>query len=163
MQLGRRSHLKVAYIFPPKTASTFQLAAMILPQLECGVHGAEADGMFFSYDNTICLRWRNSIEKCMAKAAPELRTLLITRDRCAVRRNLAGGTLEQCGKGGVTAKGTVEGATAGCVPQLFDALSNPSDQIITDSGCHRHMHGDDCHCDQGCRLEPEDPTQCIPR
>lgn len=27
---------------------------------------------------------------------------------------------------------------------------------------HGHMHGDHCHCDPGYRLDPEDPTQCIP-
>ena len=37
-------------------ASTFQLATMILPQLEGGYHGAEIVGMFFFDDNTFVLR-----------------------------------------------------------------------------------------------------------
>ena len=35
-------------------------------------------------------------------------------DACAVRRNLAEGTLEQCGSGDVKAKGLVDGVVAGC-------------------------------------------------
>ena len=39
---------------------------------------------------------------------------------------------EQCGKGEVVAKGTVEDVTADCFPQLYQALStNPPDQVIT--------------------------------
>ena len=41
----------------------------------------------------------------------------------AMRRNLAEGTLERCGKGDVTAKGTVAGVQAGCFPQLYAALA----------------------------------------
>ena len=53
-------------------------------------------------------------------------------DQCAVRRNLAEGTLEQCGKGDVTAKGTVAGVQAGCFPQLYAALAPAKpDQVIT--------------------------------
>ena len=49
--------------------------------------------------------------------------LLMICDQCAVRRNLAEGTLEQCGKGDVTAKGTVAGVQAGCFPQFYAALA----------------------------------------
>ena len=53
-------------------------------------------------------------------------------DQCAVRRNLAEGTFEQCGSGEVKAKGLVDGVQAGCFPQLYTALgSNPPDQVIT--------------------------------
>ena len=54
-------------------------------------------------------------------------------DQCAVRRNLAEGTFEQCGSGEVKAKGLVEeGVVAGCFPQLYQALAtNPPDQVIT--------------------------------
>lgn len=62
----------------------------------------------------------------LAKVARERGILLMMCDQCAVRRNLAEGTLEQCGKGEVTAKGTVEGVAAGCFPQLYQALGgNP--------------------------------------
>ena len=53
-------------------------------------------------------------------------------DQCAVRRNLAEGTYEQCGTGDVKAKGFVDGVVAGCFPQLYAALGgNPPDQVIT--------------------------------
>jgi sulfur relay (sulfurtransferase) complex TusBCD TusD component (DsrE family) len=68
----------------------------------------------------------------LAKVAKAPNILLMMCDQCAVRRNLADGTLEQCGRGEVAAKGTVEGVTAGCFPQLYDALgTNPPDQVIT--------------------------------
>ena len=58
--------------------------------------------------------------------------LLMVCDQCAVRRNLAEGTLEQCGSGDVKAKGLVDGVVAGCFPQLYQALgTNPPDQVIT--------------------------------
>ena len=53
-------------------------------------------------------------------------------DQCAVRRNLAEGTFEQCGTGEVKASGFVDGVVAGCFPQLYEALGgNPPDQVIT--------------------------------
>jgi sulfur relay (sulfurtransferase) complex TusBCD TusD component (DsrE family) len=53
-------------------------------------------------------------------------------DQCAVRRGLAEGADEQCGRGEVTAIGTVDGVVAGCFPQLYEALAaNPFDQVIT--------------------------------
>ena len=53
-------------------------------------------------------------------------------DQCAVRRDLADGTLEQCGKDEVQTKGTVDGVTTSCFPQLYQALSgNMPDQVIT--------------------------------
>ena len=124
--------MKVAYIFRSNMASTFQLATMILPQLEGGYHGTEVVGMFFFDDNTFVLRSGDPVGERLSKVARERGILLMLCDQCAVRRNLAEGTLEQCGKGEVTAKGTVEGVTAGCFPQLYDALSgNLPDQVIT--------------------------------
>ncbi|MXX36544.1 MAG: DsrE family protein, partial [Gemmatimonadetes bacterium] len=105
---------------------------MILPQLEGGYHGTEVVGMFFFDDNTFVLRSGDPVGERLSKVARERGILLMMCDQCAVRRNLAEGTLEQCGKGEVTAKGTVEGVTAGCFPQLYDALGgNPPDQVIT--------------------------------
>ena len=39
--------MKVAYIFRNNMASTFQLATMILPQLETNTHLVNVLGMFF--------------------------------------------------------------------------------------------------------------------
>lgn len=49
--------------------------------------------------------------------------LLIACDQCAVRRGLAEGAFEQCGRGEVSPKGLVEGALVGCFPQLYAVLS----------------------------------------
>jgi sulfur relay (sulfurtransferase) complex TusBCD TusD component (DsrE family) len=88
--------------------------------------------MFFFDDNTYVLRSGDPVGERLAKVAKQQNILLMMCDQCAVRRNLAQGTLEQCGKGEVTARGTVEGVTAGCFPQLYEALStNPPDQVIT--------------------------------
>jgi len=124
--------MKVAHIFRSNMASTVQMATMILPQLEGGFYGADVVGMSFFDDNTYVLRSGDAVGERLSKAAREQGIVLMMCDQCAVRRNLADGTLEQCGKGEVTAKGTVEGVTAGCFPQLYAALSgNPADQIIT--------------------------------
>ena len=124
--------MKVAYVFANPRAASYKLGQMILPQLEAGTHGVEVVGMFFFDDNTFVLREGDPIGERLAKVAKEQNILLMMCDQCAVRRNLAEGTLEQCGKGEVTAKGTVEGVAAGCFPQLYAALStNPPDQVIT--------------------------------
>ena len=124
--------MKVAYVFRSNMSSTFQLATMILPQLEGGYHGAQVVGMFFFDDNTYVLRSGDPVGERVARVAKEQGILLMMCDQCAVRRNLAEGTLEQCGKGEVTAKGTVEGVQAGCFPQLYGALGpNAPDFVIT--------------------------------
>ncbi|HJM65088.1 MAG TPA: SaoD/DsrE family protein [Roseibacillus sp.] len=124
--------MKVAYVFRNNMASTFQLATMILPQLEDGSHGATVLGMFFFDDNLYTLRAGDSVGERLAKVAAEQDILLMICDQCALRRNLAEGEFEQCGKGQVTAKGTVAGVVAGCFPQLYEALGqNPPDQVIT--------------------------------
>ena len=124
--------MKVAYIFRSNMAATYQLATMILPQLEGGYHGATVVGMFFFDDNLYVLREGDPIGERLAKIAKEQGILLMMCDQCAVRRHLAEGTLEQCGRGNVKARGTVQGVTAGCFPQLYAALGqNPPDQVIT--------------------------------
>jgi len=124
--------MKVAYIFRSNMAATYQLATMILPQLEGGYHGATVVGMFFFDDNLYVLREGDPIGERLAKIAKEQGILLMMCDQCAVRRHLAEGTLEQCGTGNVKARGTVQGVTAGCFPQLYAALGqNPPDQVIT--------------------------------
>ncbi len=124
--------MKVAYVFATDMASTFKLATMILPQLEAGEHGAQVVGMMFFDDNLFCLRQGDPVGERLARLAREQGILLMVCDQCAVRRNLAEGSFEQCGKGQVTAKGLVEGVVAGCFPQLYAALAgNPPDYVIT--------------------------------
>ncbi len=124
--------MKIAYVFKTSMASTFQLATMILPQLEKNSHVVDVAGMFFFYDNLFCLKKGDPIGERLAKIANEKKMLLMVCDACAVRRGFADGTLEQCGSGDVKAKGLVDGVVAGCFPQLYTALgSNPPDQVIT--------------------------------
>ena len=124
--------MKVAYVFATNMASTFKLASMVLPQLEEGTHGATVVGMFFFDDNLFCLREGDPVGERLAKVAKAQNILLMMCDQCAVRRNMADGTFEQCGRGEVAAKGTVAGVQAGCFPQLYAALApNPPDHVIT--------------------------------
>lgn len=124
--------MKVAYVFATNMASTYKLATMILPQLEKGIHNAEVVGMFFFDDNIYRLRKGDEIGERLAKIANEKGILLMVCDQCAVRRGFAEGTFEMCGTGSVKAKGLVDGVTAGCFPQLYEALAgNPPDQVIT--------------------------------
>ncbi len=124
--------MKVAYVFVTNMASTFKLATMILPQLEAGEHGAQVVGMMFFDDNLFCLRQGDPVGERLARIAREQGILLMVCDQCAVRRNLAEGNFEQCGKGQVKVKGMVEGVVAGCFPQLYAALAgNPPDYVIT--------------------------------
>ena len=124
--------MKIAYVFKTSMASTFQLATMILPQLEKNSHVVDVAGMFFFDDNLFCLKKGDPIGERLAKIANEKKMLLMVCDACAVRRGFADGTLEQCGGEDVRAKGLVDGVVAGCFPQLYTALgSNPPDQVIT--------------------------------
>ena len=115
--------MKVAYVFATSMASTFKLATMILPQLEQGNHGAGVAGMMFFDDNIFCLRKGDPVGERLAIVAKTQGILLMVCDQCAVRRNLADGTFEQCGTGQVNAKGLVNGVVAGCFPQLYGALA----------------------------------------
>jgi len=124
--------MKVAYIFRTNMASTYQLATMILPQLEKGIHGAEVVGMMFFDDNVFVLRQGDPVGERLAKIAKEQGILVMACDQCALRRNLAEGTFEGCGTGSLKPKGLIEGAQVGCFPQLYAALAdNPPDQVIT--------------------------------
>jgi len=124
--------VKVAYVFATNMAATYKLATMILPQLEDGSHGAEVVGMFFFDDNLLPLRVGDPVGERLARVAAEKGTLLMVCDQCAVRRGLAEGALEQCGRGEVRPKGLVSGVQAGCFPQLYAALAgSPPDQVIT--------------------------------
>ena len=124
--------MKVAYVFRNDMSATFQLASMILPQLEQGTHGVEVVGMMFFDENVYALGADNDVGKRLSKIAEEQNILLMICDQCALRRGLAEGEFSQCGSGEVKAKNTVNGVVAGCFPQLYSALSdNMPDQIIT--------------------------------
>ena len=124
--------MKIAYIFRHNMASTFQLSTMILPQLENKSHGVDVFGMMFFYDNLYVLAKGNEVGERLSKIAKEQNILLMICDQCAIRRGFGEGNFEQCGTGEVKAKGTVNGVTAGCFPQLYEALFfNPPDQVIT--------------------------------
>ena len=124
--------MKIAYVFKSNMASTFQLGTMILPQLEDNSHMVNVIGMFFFDDNINILRQNDPVGERLAKIAKEKKMLLMVCDQCAVRRELAEGTFEQCGSGEVKAKGLVDGVVAGCFPQLYSALGpNAPDQVIT--------------------------------
>ena len=124
--------MKVAYIFRNDMSATFQLATMILPQLEQGKHGVEVVGMMFFDDNVYSLSSDNEIGKRLSNVAKDQNILLMICDQCALRRGMATGEFSQCGSGEVKAKNTVDGVIAGCFPQLYSALAgNLPDQVIT--------------------------------
>ena len=124
--------MKVAYVFRNDMSATFQLASMILPQLEQGTHGVEVVEMMFFDENVYALSADNDVSRRLSKIAEEQNILLMICDQCALRRGLAEGDFSQCGSGEVKAKNTVNGVVAGCFPQLYSALSgNMPDQIIT--------------------------------
>lgn len=124
--------MKVAYIFRNDMSATFQLASMILPQLEQDNHGVDVAGMMFFDDNVYSLSTGNEIGQRLSIFSKKNNILLMICDQCALRRGMATGDFSQCGTGEVTAKNTVDGVVAGCFPQLYGALSaNMPDQIIT--------------------------------
>ena len=67
-------------------ASTFQLATMILPQLEKNTHAVEVVGMFFFDENAHTLRKGNEIGERLNKIAKEKGMLIMACDQCALRR-----------------------------------------------------------------------------
>ena len=129
--------MKVAYIFKTNMASTFQLATMILPQLEQKTHGVEVVGMFFFDDNAYVLRKGNETGERLNQIAKETGMLVMACDQCALRRGLAEGdfaegSFEQCGTGSVQPKNMIEVGHVGCFPQLYSALSgNMPNMVIT--------------------------------
>ena len=134
--------MKVAYIFATqKHTVSYVLARMILPQLEAGTHGVEVVGIFFFDDNVWALRKGDPIGERLAAVSKQTGTLLMACDNCALERNLATGELRWCdpatGQGRTEAAecqpiDMVEGATVGCFPDLYSALSgSPPDQVIS--------------------------------
>lgn len=111
--------MKVAYIFSTQGHSvSYKLGQMILPQLEQDAHGVEVVGMFFFEDNTYVLQRGNAIGERLARVAKEQGMLLMACDKCAIERQID--------------DMLVEGATIGCFPDLYGALSgNMPDQVIT--------------------------------
>jgi sulfur relay (sulfurtransferase) complex TusBCD TusD component (DsrE family) len=124
--------MKVAYIFKTPMSSTFELATMILPQLEKNTHGVEVIGMFFFDENVHVLRKGNDVGERLNDLATEKGMLIMACDQCALRRDLAEGTLDRCGTGSVVAKNMINVGQVGCFPQLYKALGgNPPDLVIT--------------------------------
>jgi hypothetical protein len=120
--------MKIAYVFSTSghTAS-YKLGKMILPQLEDGSHGVEVVGMFFFDDNCYVLREGDPLGARLSKVAAENGMLLMLCDQCALERELAEGVPGDC-----TPKGTVEGVSVGCFPDLYGALAGaPPDHVIT--------------------------------
>ena len=78
--------MKVAYVFKSDKASTFQLASIIVPQLEGGFHGVDVVGIYLFDDNTYCMRKGDPIGECVSKIAKIKGILLMLSDQCAVRR-----------------------------------------------------------------------------
>jgi len=111
--------MKVAYIFSTQGHSvSYKLGKMILPQLEDDAHGVDVVGMFFFEDNAYVLHKGNPIGERLAKVANEKGMLLMACDQCAYEREID--------------DKLVEGATIGCFPNLYGALSaNMPDQVIT--------------------------------
>jgi hypothetical protein len=111
--------MKVAYIFSTQGHSvSYKLGKMILPQLEENAHGVEVVGMFFFEDNTYVLQQGNPIGERLARVARRNGMLLMACDQCAYEREIE--------------NMLVEGATVGCFPNLYAALSgNMPDQVIT--------------------------------
>lgn len=111
--------MKVAYIFSTQGHSvSYKLGQMILPQLENDAHGVEVVGMFFFEDNNYVLVNGDPIGERLAKVAEEKGMLLMGCDKCCYERQID--------------TKLVKGATIGCFPDLYTALSgNMPDQVIT--------------------------------
>ena len=111
--------MRVAYIFSTQGHTvSYQLGKMILPQLEEDIHGVEVAGMFFFEDNNYVLVKGDPIGERLAKVAREKNIMLMGCDQCCYERDIA--------------DKLVDGATIGCFPNLYSALSqNMPDQVIT--------------------------------
>lgn len=105
---------------------------MILPQIEQNNHGVEVVGMFFFDDYTHILRKGNETGERLNKIAKESGMLVMAFNQCALRRDLAEGTFEQCGTESVKPKNMIEVGQVDCFPQLYSALgSNMPNLVIT--------------------------------
>ena len=111
--------MKVAYVFSSQGHTiSYKLGRMILPQLEDDAHGVEVVGMFFFEDNNYILVRGNPFGERLAKIAKEKGIVLIGCDLCCYERLIA--------------EKLVDGATVGCLPNLYEALAgNMPDQVIT--------------------------------
>ena len=133
--------MKVAYVLNTPRAASYKVAQMVLPQLEAGTHGVEVVGIFFFDDNVWALRKGDPIGERLARVSSDTGMLIMACDNCALERNLAKGEPRWCDP--ATGRGRdepaecepvdmVEGATVGCFPDLYTALSgNMPDQVIS--------------------------------
>ena len=111
--------MKVAYIFSTQGHTvSYKLGQMILPQLEADCHGVDVVGMFFFEDNNYVLVKGDPLGERLARVAKKKGILLVGCDKCCYEREID--------------KKLVDGATIGCFPNLYSALSaNFPDQVIT--------------------------------
>lgn len=132
--------MKIAYVFALPRSASYKLGQMILPQLEAGTHGVQVVGMFFFDDNVFVLRKGDPLGERLSTVAQQNGMLLMMCDMCSLERGLAEGQARWCDEQGqgrkepadIRVKGTVDGVTVGCFPDLYKALSgNPPDQVIT--------------------------------
>jgi hypothetical protein len=133
--------MKVAYVLATPRSASYKVGQMILPQLEAGTHGVDVVGMFFFDDNVFMLRRGDPLGERLASVARDKGILLMMCDMCVLERGLAQGAPRWCDPTmglGLKApadcqpKGTVEGVSVGCFPDLYAALAgNPPDQVIT--------------------------------
>ena len=63
------------------------------PQLEDNKHIVNVVGMFFFDENILCLKKNDPVGERLSNIAKKNNILLMVCDQCAVRRNLAEGTL----------------------------------------------------------------------
>ena len=89
--------MNVAYVFKTDMSATFQLATMILPQLESETHVAGVCGMFFFDDNIHILSEGNEFGARLSKLAKEKGILLLAGELCALRSGYTEGDVCECG------------------------------------------------------------------
>lgn len=133
--------MKVAYVLNTPRAASYKVGRMILPQLEAGTHGVEVVGIFFFDDNVWALRKGDPLGERLSAVAARTGMLLMGCDMCSLERSLAHGEPRWCDP--ATGQGRaepaeceplnmVDGATVGCFPDLYAALSgNMPDQVIS--------------------------------
>jgi hypothetical protein len=111
--------MKVAYIFSSQGHTvSYKLGKMILPQLEEDAHGVDVVGMFFFEDNNYVLVKGDPLGERLAAVAARKGIMLMGCDQCCYEREID--------------EKLVDGATIGCFPNLYGALSgNMPDQVIT--------------------------------
>ena len=88
--------------------------------------------MFFFDENAHTLRKGNEIGERLNKIAKEKGMLIMACDQCALRRDLAQGSFEECGSGNVSSKNMIDHNKWVVILRLYSALSgNIPNLVIT--------------------------------